>query len=92
MIYQVTKIAENNVEVRKSKQAMTQSKTMVDVFIDPPESYGATRLAEEFAAIQAEKDKINNFDKVKELTKLKEREDMLKEVESAMNADISKEK
>lgn len=85
-MYAIRKIAENHVELRKSRTIETATKQTVEAYVDPPEAYGQNRLDAELASLQAEKDRINNFDKTKELAKLQEKEDMLKDVEAAMKS------
>jgi hypothetical protein len=89
-MYQVTKVAENNVEVRYSREVVTADSakikdSKVEAFVDPPEVYGETRVTEELAKLAAEKERINSFDAKAELAKLKEKEDILLEIQAQLS-------
>jgi len=89
-MYQITRIAENNVELRYSREVPTAEDAAVkdatvEAFVDPPEVYGEARLNEELAKLAAEKERINWFDKKAELAKLKEKEDILLEIQAQLS-------
>lgn len=85
-MYAIRTIAENHVELRKSRMIETATKQTVEAYVDPPEAYGMNRVQEELANVEAERARINAFDKKTELDKLKEKEDMMLAIETALQS------